>query len=94
MCTIQRHDGIKKAIKISVTLHSPAHDTEDLGGFKVCRNNIHHVLGSTTTCHIYSTLQLFVSAQSVLDWSEQSHMIVFLSIKVIGCWVKENKKQP
>lgn len=37
---MQRHDGIKKkAIKINVTLHHPVHDTNDLGGFKMCHNN-------------------------------------------------------
>lgn len=31
--------GEKKAIKISVTLCSPVHDTDDLGGFKMCHGN-------------------------------------------------------
>lgn len=37
-CVIQWHDGIKKAIKISVTPHRPARHTNDLG-FKIYHTN-------------------------------------------------------
>ncbi len=63
MCKIQWHHGIKKAIKISVTLHLPVHDTNDLGGFKMYPNNSYMCwkawLVVTDTCTTYFSSVIF-----------------------------------
>lgn len=82
--TVAWWDKKEKAIKISVTLHRPVHDTNDLGGFKMCHNNFNMCCKAWI---VVTDIQLIASfifpvnwVMSTARWTEECSLFKWVTL--------------